>query len=97
MAKPAPPPAPGGGSGSGLGTGNTCSSFGETGSLFQGTAASDPFGDAHAVSRINDIDVNSVDRVNMSTYQDEATDGRLSIFSQHYQACSLPIRGGCRL
>jgi hypothetical protein len=44
---------------------------------FQGTAASNPIGDAHAVSRITDINVDGVVRVDMSAYQDEATNGRL--------------------
>jgi hypothetical protein len=55
----------------------TCSPFGEAGSLFHGTVASDPIGDAHAISRITDINVNNVVRVDMSAYQDDATDGRL--------------------
>jgi hypothetical protein len=50
---------------------------GRVGSPFQGTVASNPFGDAHAVSSVTDVNVNKVDRVEMSTYQDEATDGRL--------------------
>jgi hypothetical protein len=69
--------APGDGSGGGFGTGKLVHLSGRAGSLFQGTAASDPFGDAHAVSRISDINVNDVVRVDMSAYQDEATDGRL--------------------
>jgi hypothetical protein len=80
-----PPPAgdgpgsPGNGSGNGFGTGNPYLFIfrGRAGSLFQGTAASDPFGDAHAESRNTDVDVNDVARVDMSAYQDEATDGRL--------------------
>jgi hypothetical protein len=55
----------------------TCSPFGEAGSLFQGTAASDPLGNGHAISRITDINVNNVDRVDVSAYQNEATSGRL--------------------
>ena len=50
---------------------------GRAGSLFEDTVASDQFGDEHAVSRIADVNVNNVVRVEMSAYQDKATDGRL--------------------
>ena len=74
------PPATGGGSGTGHFTGNlACSPFGQTGSLFQDTASvkSDPFSDLHAESRITDINVNDLERVEISSIQDEATNGRL--------------------
>jgi hypothetical protein len=70
-------PAPADGSVSGFGTGKLVLPSGRVGSLFQGTAASDSFGDAHAVSRITDINVDGVVRVDMSAYQDEATNSRL--------------------
>ena len=50
---------------------------GRASSLFQGTVASEPSGDAHAISRITDINVNDMVRVDMSAYQDEATHGQL--------------------
>ena len=56
----------------------TCSPFGRVGSLFQDNVASDPYGDAQAVSsRITDINVNDVVEVGVSAYQDEATRGQL--------------------
>ncbi len=48
------------------------------GSLFQDAAsvASDLFTDSHAISRLtDDVNVNDLDRVDESTYQDEASNG----------------------
>jgi hypothetical protein len=68
----------GGGSGSGPETSNlTCSLFGQAGSLFQGTAGSNPFSDSHAISTLGKVTVNNLDRVEMSTYHEETTNGRL--------------------
>lgn len=77
----ATPPAPGDGSGSGPGTGNPYSSvfWGGLAHWFKDTVASDPFGDRHAISSINEIEVNDVVRVDVSTYQDEASGGWSSI------------------
>lgn len=36
----------------------------------------DPFGDAHAVSTLTDIDVGNVDQMEMSTFESEATGGQ---------------------
>ncbi len=47
------------------------------GSLFQGTAMSNPFSDKHAVSTLSDVNVNDLDRVETSTYQNETTNRRL--------------------
>jgi hypothetical protein len=80
---PSPPgdgsgsPAPGDGSRGGFGAGKLVRLSGRAGSPFQGTAASDPSADSHAVSRITDINVNDVDRVDASAHQEEATNGRL--------------------
>lgn len=75
----ATPSAPGDGSGNGPGTGNPYLSafWGELAQWFKDTVASDPFGDRHAISRINEIEVNDVVRVDVSAYQDEATGGKL--------------------
>jgi hypothetical protein len=71
-----PPTTPGSGSGSGPETSNlTCSLFWQAGSLFQGTVWSNPFSDSHAM--LSEVSVNNLDRVEMSTYQEETTDGRL--------------------
>ena len=67
--------SPGDGSRGGFDTGKLMFVF--RGGLAQGTAASHPFGDSHAVSRITDINVNDVDQGDMTAYQDEVTDGRL--------------------
>ncbi|KAF8494123.1 hypothetical protein F5888DRAFT_1848211 [Russula emetica] len=68
-----PPTAPGSGSGSGPETSNlTCSLFWQAGSLFQGTVRSNPFSDSHAM--LSEVSVNNLDRVEMSTYQEETTD-----------------------
>ncbi len=49
---------------------------GRAGSLFQDTAVSNPFTDSHAISRLtDDVNVNDLDRVDESTYQDEASNG----------------------
>jgi len=53
---------------------------GRAGSLFEDTISSDQFGDAHEVSRITDINVNDVVRVDMSAYQDEVTDEEAAVF-----------------
>jgi len=58
MAEATRPPAPEDGSGNSPGT---------------GTAASDPLSNGHAISRITDINVNNVDRVDVSAYKNEAT------------------------
>ena len=61
-----------------------------TGSQSQCSVASmprNPFTDSHAISTLTDISVNDLDRVEMSTYQEEATDRLLCISSQPYQAC----------
>lgn len=71
------PPAVRDGSGNTLGTGNRYL-FAFRGGLahwFKGTVASDPFGDRHAISKINEIEVNDVVRMDVSTYQDEASGG----------------------
>ncbi len=50
---------------------------GRVGSLFQGTTVSNPFSDRHAVSTLSDVNVDDLDRVETSTYQNETTDRRL--------------------
>jgi hypothetical protein len=85
--RPAGSPGPGSGSGSGPETSNpTCSLFVQAGSLFQGTAGSDPFGDAHMISRITDVSVDDLNRVEVSTYQEDDTNGRLYYFNTNNHA-----------
>jgi hypothetical protein len=70
----------GGGSlaGSGPETSNlTCSLFGLAGSLFQGSVGFNPFRDSHAISTLGKVTVDDLDRMEMSTYQEEGTNGRL--------------------
>ncbi len=45
--------------------------------MLQGIVASNAFGDSHTISRIADINVIDLERVEMSAYQDEATNGWL--------------------
>jgi hypothetical protein len=71
---------PGGGSGSGPGTGKpACSPFRQSRSQFKVSVASNPFTDSHAISTLTNVPVEDLDRVEMSTYHVETTDGRLSI------------------
>ena len=53
----------------------TFSLFEQAGSLFQDTVGSNPFSDSHAISRLSEVTVNDLNRVEMSTYQEEDTDG----------------------
>jgi hypothetical protein len=77
-----------GGSGSGPMTSNlTYLLFGQAGSLFKGTAISNPFSDSHAISNLTQLTVNEPDRVDVSTYQEETTNRRLFLFLQRYQTC----------
>lgn len=41
------------------------------------TVRSNLFSDSHAISMLSEVNVNDLNRVEMSTYQEEATDGRL--------------------
>jgi hypothetical protein len=82
--RPPGPPGPGSGSESGSGSGSgpetsnpTCSLFVQAGSLFQGTAGSNPFSDSHGISRITNVSVDDLNRIEMSTYHEETTEGRL--------------------
>ena len=74
---------PGGGSESGPGTGKVpVPPLIRAGSQFQGSVAStprNPFTDSHAISTLTNVSVNDLDRVEMSTYRLETTDGRLYI------------------
>jgi hypothetical protein len=71
----------GGGSGSGPSTGRpACSPFEQAGSQFQDSVASrprNPFTDSHAISTLTDVAVGDLERVDMSTFQDGDTGGRL--------------------
>lgn len=51
--------------------------FGQAGSLSQGSVWSNPFSDSHRISRISEVNVNDLDRVEVSTYQEEITVGQL--------------------
>ena len=53
----------------------TCSLSEQTGLLFQGTVGSNPFSDSHRISTITDLSVDDLDRVEMSTYHEETTNG----------------------
>ena len=76
--RPPSPPGPGSGSGGGPETSNsTCLLFVQAGSLIQGTAVSNPFTDSHGITRMTDVSVDDLDRVEMSTYHEETTNGRL--------------------
>lgn len=72
----------GGGSGTGSGpdTGKlACSPFWQGRSQFQASMPRNPFTDSHAISTLTDMTVGDLDRIEMSTYQDKDTGGRLYI------------------
>jgi hypothetical protein len=72
------PGPPGSGSGSDPETSNRiCSLSRQTDSRFQGAVRSDPFGDLDRISRITDVSVDDLNRIEMSTYHEETTDGGL--------------------
>lgn len=68
---------------SGSGTGKSARSISiRAGSQFQHSVASlprNPFTDSHAISTLTNVSVNDLDRVHMSTYRAETSDGRLWI------------------
>ena len=55
----------------------TCSLVRQAGSLFQGTVGSDPFSDLHRISRLTEVSVDDLNWVEMTTFREETTDGRL--------------------
>jgi hypothetical protein len=77
--RPPSPPGPGSGSGSGPETSNLTSRSltWQTGSLSLGTVVSNPFSDSHGISSMADVSVDDLNRVEVSTYHEDTTGGRL--------------------
>jgi len=75
-----PPPPPGSGSGSGPETSSppTAPGSGSGSGPETSTVRSNPFSDSHAM--LSEVSVNNLDRVEMSTYQEETTDEAAVVF-----------------
>jgi hypothetical protein len=52
---------------------------GRADSQFQASVASNPFTDSHAIATLSNVSVDDVDRLDVSTYHVDNTDGRLKI------------------